>query len=139
MELAAGLMWDRDIGFLVVLDDQNRLAGVLTDRDICMAAYTGGKALRSIPVRVAMARNVFTVAASEDVAAAEQIMDAHQVRRLPMIDGKGRIIGVVSLNDIAREARNEISRRHPDVDSAGLARTLARICEPRRPMILCVR
>ena len=135
LERAAQLMWEQDIGFLVVLDGEDRLAGVITDRDICMAAYTRGQRLRAIPVRDVMAHDVFTVEAGEIVTAAEQMMAEHQVRRLPVIDGQGRVIGVLSLNDVAREVKSELWQRHAEVDSAAFSRALGSICEPRRPMI----
>lgn len=135
LERAAHLMWEEDIGFVVVLDE-GRLAGVITDRDICMGAYTQGLPLRFIPVRASMSRNVFTVEQGEDVEAAERMMAEKQVRRLPVVDEEGKVIGVLSLNDVAREAQRELGLRSPEVDSHALSSALGRISAPRRPMVV---
>ena len=55
---AARLMWDGDFGWVPVVDQGERLVGVITDRDICMAAYTRGRPLRELPVAAAMCREV---------------------------------------------------------------------------------
>ena len=58
---AAQIMWERDCGAVPVIDDAGKLAGIVTDRDICMAAYTQGRALHEIPVANAMSKSVFTI------------------------------------------------------------------------------
>ncbi len=125
LDHAARLMWERDCGALPVVDRDHRVVGMITDRDVCMAAYTKGKVLSHVHVSDAMARYVHTVRISDDVLHAEHAMSEFQVRRLPVIDGTGRLVGLVSLVDLAR--RN----RHPDHESTdGVARTLAAIGAP---------
>lgn len=104
LERAAELMWDHDIGCLPVIDDQGHVAGMITDRDICMAAYTRGASLRGVPVTTAMARHVYSCTENDDVTAVERVMSEHQIRRMPVIDAQGHPIGLVSINDIARAA-----------------------------------
>ena len=58
---AAGLMWEHDCGALPVVDDNGHIAGMITDRDICMAAYTQGRPLHAVPVNEIMSRTVFSV------------------------------------------------------------------------------
>lgn len=106
LEHAAWLMWEFDCGMIPVVDGEGRAVGVVTDRDICMAAYTQGRALQDIPVSTAMAHHVIAIHADELVDTAEHLMADNQIRRLPVIDGDGKVVGVVSLNDVARLAGN---------------------------------
>lgn len=128
LNTAAQLMWEHDCGMLPVVDASMRVAGVITDRDICMAAYTQGKALHEIPVSEAMAKQVFSCRPEDSVDAAEDLMGQKQIRRVPVVDGDGRPVGVLSLNDLARD----VSRaREKDGVGRKLVQTLAAICQPR--------
>lgn len=125
LNTAAQRMWDHNCGFIPVVGADGRPVGVVTDRDICMAAYTQGKPLSSISVRTAMARTVYTCAPTDSVTAAEKIMATRQVRRLPVVDKEGRVVGVVSLHDIAT--------RGGRLNAARLGRILAAIAAPHPP------
>jgi CBS domain-containing protein len=127
LDNAARLMWEFDCGLIPVVNDDGRLAGVLTDRDICMAAYTQGRPLRTIPVASAMAKQVVAIHADDSVETAEGVMRDNQIRRLPVVDQAGRPAGVVSMNDLARLAAHA---KRSDVDRE-LVQTLAAICQPR--------
>jgi CBS domain-containing protein len=97
---AAKRMWDRDCGILPVVDRHGHVAGLITDRDICMAVATKHRPASRISVSEVTAGRVVTVAPADDVEIALQRMAAHQVRRLPAIDQSGALKGIVSLNDI---------------------------------------
>jgi CBS domain-containing protein len=127
---AAKLMWDRDIGCLPVIDDQGHVVGIVTDRDACMAAYTRGQPLQAIPVEAAMAHQVQTCGADDDVADVEKRMASGQIRRMPVIDDQGHPIGVVSMNDLARAAAQKAGP-----SASEIASTLAAICAPRQGVI----
>lgn len=126
LERAAHLMWERDLGSVVVLDDDGRVAGMITDRDICMAAYTRGEPLRAIPVAAAMARVVHTCKPDQDVQSVEHEMARAQVRRMPVVDVAGHPIGIVSLYDLARATQHDGGLSPAEVTS-----TLAAVCAPR--------
>lgn len=125
---AARLMWENDCGVLPVVGEDGRLVGVVTDRDICMSAYTQGKPLSEIPVSSAMAKKVFSCNPHDDLAAAERWMSKAQIRRMPVVDDDNRPVGVLSLNDIARSAA---APRTPDGLDQEVVQTLAAICQPR--------
>ncbi|MCB9561898.1 MAG: CBS domain-containing protein [Kofleriaceae bacterium] len=127
LDRAAQLMWDHDIGCLPVVNESGHVVGMVTDRDICMAAYTQGQALRGIAVFSAMAHQVHSCQADDDLAAAEAVMRQHQIRRMPVIDDQGHPIGILTLNDIARAARHGGPVTPVEVSS-----TLSAVCEPRR-------
>ena len=129
LDAAARVMWETDCGAVPIVDDGGHVVGIVTDRDICMAAYTQGQPLWSIPVGVAMARDVITCSSDDDVDVAERSMCDARIRRLPVVDADQRLVGMLSLNDLAREA---VNNGHTDAPrSADVTRTLAAICEPR--------
>ena len=101
---AAQLMWQEPCGAVPVVDDQRRPIGFLTDRDICMAAYTQGRPLPEIRVETAMAHKVVSCTAEDDLGSAAQLMRQHRTRRLPVIDQEGTLVGLLSLDDLACEA-----------------------------------
>jgi CBS domain-containing protein len=101
---AAQLMWDAMCGGVVVVDASNRPIGFLTDRDICMAAYTRGKLLGELNVESAMAGRVICCHIDDDLNAAMKLMREKHVRRLPVLSRDGTLAGLLSLDDIAYEA-----------------------------------
>jgi CBS domain-containing protein len=126
---AAHLMWEHDCGMIAVVRDDGQLAGVVTDRDLCMAAFTQGRPLDEFLVNSAMAQHVVTATPDLKIIEAEQRMAEHRVRRLPVIDGDGKPIGVIAVNDIA------IACVQPDTPMTygllEIAHTLAAISEHR--------
>lgn len=131
LALAAQAMWERDCGCVPVIDAERKVVGMLTDRDVCMAAWIRGCNLHELRVRDAMSPRVVACRIDEEIEVAEALMREYGVRRLPVVDLVGRLAGVLSLADLAREARRENGRLWRDVDSFGVALTLAGICEPR--------
>ena len=102
---AVKLMWEHDIGFVPVISaETGALAGVVTDRDACIAAYFQGKPLWEIPVRSAMSTRLVSVRSDVEVDEAEELMSESQVHRVVVTDADGKLAGVVSLNDLARTA-----------------------------------
>jgi CBS domain-containing protein len=103
----AKVMWDHDVGALPVTDARTgEVCGMITDRDIAMAAYTQGLPLGSIMVAQAMSREVRAAFPDHDVAEAHELMRRHQVRRLPVLNEGRALVGFLSLNDLALAARN---------------------------------
>lgn len=102
---AARLMWEHDCGIVPVVEEgSGTLLGVLTDRDICMGAFLQGLPLAEIPVARVMSREVFACGPEADEAAVREIMGRNQVRRVPVVDENRRVVGIVSLNDLALRA-----------------------------------
>jgi CBS domain-containing protein len=131
---AAHVMWDKDCGFVPVVDhERGTLAGVVTDRDACMAAYTKAAPLHQIPVTVAMSRAVYAVGPDDDLSHALDTMREHQVRRLPVVDRSGALVGVLALNDVVRGTRNAAAADRRFLASA-LLDTLVRISD-HRPLV----
>ena len=132
LEEAARLMWECDCGFVPIVDEENRVAGTVTDRDICMAAYTKGKALRDLRVSEVMTREVHTLREEDTVEMAERLMSDKQVRRLPVLDRDRQPVGVLSLGDVARCASGDPKWGGGDRE---VASSLAEISRPRQPQV----
>jgi CBS domain-containing protein len=125
LEQAAALLWRHGIGCLPVLGDDGRLVGMLTDRDIAMAAFHQGAPLRSIAVSSVMARDIVACHDDDDVDSVVQLLIARRLRRIPVTDADHRVVGILSLNDIARAA---IANELP---AAGIPAVLAALSVPR--------
>ena len=104
---AAGLLWEKDCGILPVVDGNGRVAGTITDRDICMGAYSRGERLADLKVSGSMSRRIISCRADDDIAVAASRLAEHQLRRLPVIDEHGTPCGVISMNDFAIAAAND--------------------------------
>lgn len=131
---AAQLMWEHDCGCLPVCssDSSHRVEGMITDRDICMSSLFRGKALNELHVGDAMASNVQVCHAKDSIADAERIMSSAKIRRLPVVNDEGGLIGMLSLADLAREAEREQVKQKPDVTRSEIGVTLASICRPQQ-------
>lgn len=104
-------MWDANCGIIPVVDDLGHVIGVVTDRDICIAAATRGRAPGEIRVEEMPGRPVVACRPDDDVKTALNAMKEHRVRRLPVTSDEGILHGIISLDDIALAAgsRNTIT------------------------------
>jgi len=132
---AAQLMWEQDCGAVPVVDDQGTAVALLTDRDICMAAYTQGKPLGEIEVSSAMSQWLVACHPEDSIELAEQLMSKHQVHRLPVVNKEGQPVGILSLSDLTRAALEAPAHApggaaEPQLTAA--ARTFAAVCAQRR-------
>lgn len=132
LERAAHLMWERACGSLPVVDDYGQPIAMLTDRDICMAAYTQGERLAAIRVETAMSKRLVMSAADDALAEAERTMRRHGLRRLPVVGRDGRLVGLLSLSDIAAKGRFESPYRIDGLSVHAIAATTAGVGHIRR-------
>ncbi len=133
LAVAARLMWERDCGAVPVVREGHVVA-MLTDRDVAMAALLQGRPLHEIPVSGAMSQDVASCHRSDPVSLAVTILKRRQLHRLPVVDGDAVLVGLLSLADVAREARREHGRTSPEVSDAQIAETVEAIRQPRDPM-----
>ncbi|HEU5472429.1 MAG TPA: CBS domain-containing protein [Actinophytocola sp.] len=99
---AARRMAEESIGALPVCGEDNRLKGMLTDRDIVVKVLAEGKDPRAMHAGEVPHEPVVTVRADDDVATVLQTMKQHQVRRVPVLDEQQQLVGIVAQADIAR-------------------------------------
>lgn len=102
---AARHMRDEDIGALPV-GENDRLVGMVTDRDIAIRAVADDKAPQT-PVREVMSQGITYCFEDDDVDAAAELMSQHQIRRLPVLNRDKRLVGMVALADLARSEPDE--------------------------------
>jgi CBS domain-containing protein len=100
---AAGFMLSADTGSIPVCED-DRVIGMITDRDIAVRGIAEGKG-PDCSVRDLMSSNIVCARDTDDVLAVAQRMSDAQVRRLPVVDADDRLVGMVSLGDLSREAQ----------------------------------
>ena len=127
---AAQLMWDHDCGCLPVLagDAGTGVAGMITDRDICMCALFEKRPLEDLRVSTAMAKQVQLCRPYDDLRKAEKIMRTALIRRLPVVDDDGVLVGMISLADLAQEALRERDTTKREISEKAVGHTLAAIC-----------
>jgi CBS domain-containing protein len=99
---AAKMMRDEDVGLAPIVEG-DKLIGMLTDRDIAVRVAAQGKDPEQVKVRDVASRKLVTIDPQQDLDEALRIMAKHQVRRLPVVEEDGRLVGVVAQADIARE------------------------------------
>ena len=125
--LAAMQMWEGDFGVLPVVADGGKVVGMITDRDICMAAASRNQAPGAIRVEEVMTGQVYSCSANDDIHDALKTMEQRRVRRLPVLE-HGKIVGLLSLNDLALKAR---SSKLADFTAQDVEETLKAICSHR--------
>lgn len=100
LQEAARMMADEDVGFLPV-SDHDRMVGMITDRDIAIRAVAKGRDPKKTKVRDVMTERVLYCFDDEDADKAAESMSRQQIRRLPIVDRNKRLVGVISLGDMA--------------------------------------
>jgi CBS domain-containing protein len=103
---AAKMMKQEDVGLAPVVEG-DRLVGTLTDRDIVVRVVAEGKDPQTVAVREVASTDLVTIDPQQDLDEALQLMASKQVRRLPVVEQDGRLVGVLAQADIAREAKEK--------------------------------
>ena len=127
---AAQLMWEKDCGCLPVVHE-GKVVGIVTDRDLCMAAYTKGKALHEIRIDEVMSTHVKVCGRGDSIEAVETLMQMHQVRRLPVVENQ-KMVGIISLTDLAQEAESQRNTKTRELRIRQVEATLAAVSRPRQ-------
>lgn len=100
-------MWEGDCGALPVVDAGGRVTGIVTDRDLAMASLLRGQALSELQVDEVASRPVVACLEDGSLSVVHALMRRHQLRRLPVIDARGRLVGIVTLADVLRNALDD--------------------------------
>ncbi|MEW6731800.1 MAG: CBS domain-containing protein [Acidobacteriota bacterium] len=132
---AVALMWENDCGVLPVLDNDGKVTGIITDRDISVAVGTRGKLASEISVGEVVSGEVFTCLPDDDVKEAIEIMRSAKIRRLPVVNNEKMLQGILSLNDIVLRAEEVKGKEVPDLSYKDVAITLKVVCEHRVPKV----
>lgn len=104
---AARIMKDKDTGIVPVVDGGRKIIGMITDRDIVVRGIAEGKDLSSCRVNELMTKQVRSVREDDPVDEALRLMSSAEVRRVPVVNGRDEIVGILSLGDIAVETNKD--------------------------------
>ncbi|MGD0957715.1 MAG: CBS domain-containing protein [Candidatus Acidiferrales bacterium] len=136
---ATELLWNRSCGILPVIDAQQKIVGVVTDRDICVALGTGNRLPGEITVAEVSSGQVYSCQAEDDIHAALEAMAKNKVRRLPVINRDGMLEGILSMDNVVLHAESAGSGRGAELSHAEIVNTLQRIYGPQLPEVIKTR
>jgi CBS domain-containing protein len=122
----------QNCGILPVLDAQDKVVGVVTDRDICMALGTRNRLPGEITVGEVTTKKLYTCKPDDDIRTALQTMGEMKVRRLPVINTAGKLEGILSMDDIVLRA--EV--RDPELSYEDVVKTLKKLYGPPLPELV---
>jgi CBS domain-containing protein len=128
---AAQIMWEVDCGAVPVVDTERRVIGIITDRDICMSSHLQGVPLGDASVNSAMARDIKCCGPQDSPATVQALMQQHKIRRVPVVDADRRLIGIITLADLAYILGSSQTLGGDGMTWSAVGHTLAAVCEPR--------
>lgn len=99
---AARIMCENHIGCIPVCNDERNVVGILTDRDILLRTVACNKDTKATTVSDIMTTNVCTCGCEQDICDAEKTMSAYQIRRIPVVDDKDKVVGILTMGDLAQ-------------------------------------
>ena len=123
----ARLMWDNDCGSVPVVDAEDKVVGILTDRDAFIHASHQGRALRELRAGACMASEVLLCKPDDSAVEVARRMGTRKVRRAPVTDANGRLVGLVSIGDLLRAAATASTKDEKALHTA-LVGAMTSIC-----------
>ena len=117
----ARIMQNNHIGCVLVCDNENYMIGVITDRDIVLRCIASNKNVKETPISEVMTTNVWTCKPEDEITNAQGKMRNEKIRRLPVIDNEGKVIGMLTFGDLAK---NDI-----EIGQEEISETINSICE----------
>ena len=117
----ARIMCENHVGCIPVCDDKKSIVGIITDRDIVIRTVACNKDAKSTEVREVMTTNVCTCNSMQDISEAENTMAKNQVRRLPVVDQNNKMVGILTIGDLAHNNKK--------IGQENVCATLENICE----------
>jgi len=136
---AAELLWSRDCGILPVLDAQQKVVGVITDRDLCIALGTRNRLPGDVTVKEVTSGKVYSCRPEDDIHAALEIMARHKVRRLPVVNQDGRLQGILSMDNVVLHAEAAEAGKAAELSPRDIVSTLKSIYGPQLPQVVGAR
>lgn len=133
---ATEILWNRNCGILPIVDSQQRVIGVVTDRDLCIAMGTRNRLPGEISLAQVASGKVYACRPEEAIPVALQVMAQHKVRRLIVVDGQGGLQGILSMDDIVLHAEPAGAGKAPEVSADAVIKTLKAIYEPQLPQLV---
>jgi CBS domain-containing protein len=128
---ASALMWENDCGALAALTETGELAGVITDRDICIALGTRNARASELTVRDLVGLPLLVCKSTDDIRSALQTMREARIRRLPVVDENGVLEGIVSIDDIVLSVQRGDGKAGATISYRDVATALQEISSHR--------
>ncbi len=128
---AVEIIWNRNCGILPVIDAEQKVIGVVTDRDLCIALRTRNRLAGEITIGEVFLGRIVSCKADDDIQTALAAMAEAKVRRLPVVDREGKLEGVLSMDDIVLHAEKSSGLSPENVVS-----TLKKLYGPRLPQVM---
>lgn len=132
---AVELLWNRNCGILPIVDAQQKVTGVVTDRDLCVALGTRNRLPGDIKVGEVASGNIYSCKPEDDIHAALDTMAKQKVRRLVVVNKQGTLQGILSIDDVVRHAEAGGLGRPTELSHGQIVETLQKVCSPELPQV----
>ena len=130
---AVEILWNRNCGILPIVNAQQRVVGVVTDRDMCIALGTRNRLAGEIAVGQVTSGKVFACKPDDDVRGALATMAQAKVRRLPVINSDGKLEGILSMDDVVAHSEARIQGKTSELSHDDVVETLKQVYRPELP------
>ncbi|HVB87683.1 MAG TPA: CBS domain-containing protein [Candidatus Dormibacteraeota bacterium] len=132
---AVEILWNRNCGILPIVNQDGKVTGVITDRDICIALGTRNRPAAEITVGEVQPQKLFKCQADDDIHSALAVISSAKIRRLPVIDGEGKLQGVLSLDDVVLHANTGAAGRASELSNSEVVEYMKRIYRSNLPEV----
>lgn len=133
---AVEILWNRNCGMLPIVDSQQKVVGVVTDRDLCVALGTRNRLPGDIRVSEVASGNIYSCRPEDDIHAALETMAKQKVRRLAVVNKTGALEGILSMDDVVLHAEAGGASRTTELSHAEVVDTLRQVYGPQLPQVI---
>ena len=128
---AVEILWNNDCGLLPIVDSKEKLLGVVTDRDMCVALGTRNRLPSEITVKDVTAGKIVACKPDDDLRKVLATMAEAKVRRLPVTDAAGKLQGILSMDDVVLHTQTEGIKRDAELSAEDVVNTLKAVYTPQ--------
>jgi CBS domain-containing protein len=133
---AVEILWNKQCGILPIVNGEEKIVGVVTDRDMCIALGTRNRLAGEITVSEVATGQLYSCKPDDDIHVALATMGERKVRRLPVINTAGKLEGILSMDDVVLHAEPRGAGRTPELSFEDVVDTFKRIYEPPLPQLV---
>lgn len=128
---AVEILWNSNCGILPIVDPNEKLVGVVTDRDMCVALGTRNRLPSEIRVKDVTSGKIIACKPDDDLRRAMATMAEAKVRRLPVIDAAGKLQGILSMDDVVLHTQTGVIKRDSELSAEDVLNTLKSVYAPQ--------
>jgi signal-transduction protein with cAMP-binding, CBS, and nucleotidyltransferase domain len=133
---AVEIMWNQQCGILPVLNSEQKVIGVVTDRDLCLTLGTCGRLPGDVTIGEVTSGKLYACQADDDIHEALATMKAKKVRRLPVLDAAGKLAGILSMDDVVLHTETRRPTRSRELTPEEIVDTLKKVYAPAVPEVV---